>query len=492
VSSKQDRRTRLLMLYLLCMGVLMVVLDTTIVIVALPSMVSDLRISGTALTWVLNAYMLAYGGFLLLSGRLGDLYGRRRLFLTGVGVFTLSSLACGLARSQALLLIARAGQGLGGAVVTAVALSLILSLFSQPDERPRAIAVYGLICAAGGGIGELLGGFLTRTLSWHGVFLINVPIGVAVYGFCSALLPRDDLSPGQPRQLDVTGALAITSAFTLLIYVLVGRNETDWQSPQSIGLLGIVVLLLLLFFRTETRAREPVIPLRLLRSRNLMAASVLGVLWCAGTYAWFVMCALYLQRVLGYDPFRVGIAFAPATTITAAFSAGLSAKMVNHFGICAPLSTGLLLSAIGLVLFARAPLGGKFVTDVLPGMVLLGLGGGMTSAPLLLGAMNGTDGRESGLVSGIVNTSFMMGGALGVAVLARLADLRTRELQRAGAETLAALNGGYHLAFLAGAFLSATAGVLGAFLLRPESPTATGPAPLSMSNRLHASHVERL
>jgi EmrB/QacA subfamily drug resistance transporter len=465
-----------------CLGVLMIVLDTTIVTVALPSILADLRVSGTSLTWMLNAYMLTFGGFLLLGGRLGDLYGRRRLFLAGISVFTLASLACGLAHTLTGLLIARAGQGLGGAVVAAVSLSLIMNLFSRPAERARAMGIYGFVCAAGSGVGELLGGFLTKTLSWHWVFLVNLPIGIAVYAFCIVLLPRDAPSHG-PRQLDVAGAVAITTALTLVVYALVNGNEAGWTSAQTQGLLGVVALLLLLFLSIEIRVREPLMPLRLFRLRNFTTANVLGVLWAAATFAWFVISALYLQRVLGYDPFRVGFAFVPATMIMAAFSAGLSAKIVMRFGIRGPLWIGLLLAAAGLALFARAPLGGAFVVDVLPGMLLLGLGAGMASTPLLLAAMNDVNSKESGVASGIVNTSFMMGGALGLAVLASLADVRTGELQQSGIETVAALNGGYHVAFLVGALLIATAAVLGALVLRPGPPADTAQSNNSISSQ---------
>jgi EmrB/QacA subfamily drug resistance transporter len=469
VANELSRRRRSLALFFLCLAVLMIILDTTIVTVSLPSILADLRVSGT-LTWVLNAYMLTFGGFLLLSGRLGDLYGRRRLFLAGVSIFTLASLACGLAQSEAALLISRAVQGLGGAVVAAVSLSLLTSLFSRPSERARAIGMYGLVCAAGGGVGELLGGLITKTLGWHWIFLVNVPIGATVYVSCVVILPRDAPSQG-PRQLDVSGAVAITTALTLLVYALVNGNASGWTSAQTKGLASVVALLLLLFLSIESRVREPLMPLTLFRLRNFTIAIVLRVMWAAGTFGWFVISALYLQRVLNYDSFRVGLAFAPAEVVMATFSAGLSASMVMRFGIRLPLWSGLLLAAAGLALFARAPLDGAFAVDILPGMLFLGLGAGMSSTPLLLAAMNDVNSDESGLASGVLNTSFMLGGSLGLAALSSLAELRTAELQRHGAEAVAALNGGYHLAFLVSALLTATAAVVGALMLRPGPPT---------------------
>lgn len=470
MSNELSACRRSLVLYLLCLGVLMVVLDTTIVAVALPSIMDDLRLSGTSLTWMVNAYTLSFGGFLLLSGRLGDLYGARRLFLIGITLFMLASLACGLAHRQTLLLIARAVQGLGSAMVTAVSLSLITNLFSKPDERARAMGTYGFVCAAGGSVGELLGGFLTHSLSWHWIFLVNLPIGIVVYMFSILLIPRDAPARGT-RQLDVAGAVTITAALSLLVYALINSNEAGWRSIQTEGVLSVVTVLLVLFISIEIRVQEPLVPLRLFQLRNLATANLLGILWGAGAVAWSVIFALYLQRVLGYDPLRVGLAFLPATVIMALFSVGLSAKLVMRFGTRGPLWIGLLLFAMGLALFAHAPLGGTFTVNVLPGMLLLGLGGGMASTPLLLAAMSDIESEESGLASGVFNTSFMMGSAVGLAVLASLADARTGNLVQSGAKAVVALNAGYHCAFLVGALLTGIAAVLGALVLRRKAPT---------------------
>ena len=458
-------------LYVLCSGVLMIVLDTTIVTVALPSIQADLGFSGTSLVWVLNAYMLTFGGFLLLGGRLGDLYGQRKLFLLGLSLFTLASLACGLAPGQVALVIARAVQGIGGAVVTAVALSLIMHLFSEPAERAQAMGIYGFVCAAGGSIGEVLGGFLTNVLGWQAIFLVNLPIGIAVYLGCLKLIPSDQAST-DARALDIGGAMTVTLGLMLAVYAVVGGNSAGWSSPQTVVLLGASALLLLLFLVIEARVREPLMPLRMFRLRNLAIANVVGVLWAAGMFGWFVISALYLQRVLGYDPLHVGLSFVPADVIMAAFSAGLSARMVMRFGIRGPLWLGLLLGAIGLALFARAPVEGSFLIDVLPGMLLLGLGAGMAFNPVLLAAMNDAQSDESGLASGIVNTSFMMGGALGLAVLVSLADARTNALEVAGADAVVALNGGYQFAFLLAALITAAAALLSGLTLRPKSEPA--------------------
>ncbi|RBL84844.1 MFS transporter, partial [Streptomyces cavourensis] len=408
----------------LCLGVLMIVLDTTIVNVALPSIREDLHFTETSLVWVVNAYMLTFGGFLLLGGRLGDLLGHRRMFLAGLTLFTVASLACGLAQGQGLLIAARAAQGLGGAVVSAVSLSLIMNLFTEAGERARAMGVYGFVCAGGGSIGVLLGGLLTSALSWHWIFLVNIPIGVLVYALCLRLLPAAKAQAAGGK-LDVAGAVTVTASLMLAVYAVVNGNEAGWTSAQSLGLIGAAVLLMALFLGIEARVAAPLMPLGLFRLRNVATANVVGVLWAAAMFAWFFVSALYMQQVLRYDAMQVGLAFLPANLIMAAFSLGLSAKLVMRFGIRGPLTTGLLLAALGLALFARAPIDGSFVADVLPGMLLLGLGAGIAFNPMLLAAMSDVEPSQSGLASGVVNTAFMMGGALGLAVLASLAAART-------------------------------------------------------------------
>ena len=461
-------------LLVLCLGVLMIVLDTTIVNVALPSIRSDMGFSETSLVWVVNAYMLTFGGFLLLGGRLGDLYGHRRLFLAGLFVFTLASLACGVAGSQAVLIAARAIQGIGGAVVSAVALSLIMNIFTEPADRARAMGVYGFVCAGGGSIGVLLGGLLTSLFNWHWIFLVNLPIGVAVAMLSLALIPAT--RAGGPQRLDWAGAASVTLSLMLAVYAIVNGNEAGWASASTLGLLACAAALMVAFIGIESRVAAPLMPLALFRHRNLATANVAGVLWAAAMFAWFFMSALYMQLVLGYTPMQVGLAFLPGNLIMAAMSLGGSARIVMRFGIRGPLAAGLLIAASGLALFAQAPVGGSFLVHVLPGMVLLGLGAGIAFNPLLLAAMNDVGPQDSGLASGVVNTAFMMGGALGLAVLASVAAARTTALQSAGAALPAALNGGYQLAFAAGAVSAAIAATLGLWLVREARVNTAGAA----------------
>lgn len=450
----------------------MIVLDTTIVTVALPTIQSDLHFTGSALIWVLNAYLLTFGGFLLLGGRLGDLYGRRRLFLIGLALFTLSSLACGLAQARLALIAGRALQGIGGAVVTAVSLSLIMTLFPEPTERARAMGVYGFIASAGGSIGELLGGLLTQVFGWHSIFLLNLPIGAGVYLATAALLPHEPAASSR-RRLDAGGAATVTVALMLAVYAIVNANPLGWGSAPTVRLFGLAIALLLLFVWIEARGRAPLMPLRILARRNIAVSNLVSALWSAGLFAWFVLSALYLQRVLGYDPFRVGLSFLPADLIIMAFSIGLSAQMVLRWGLRAPLWVGLLFAAAGLACFARAPLHGHFLPDVLPAMVLIGIGAGMGFNPLLLLAMSGVDEGDTGLASGLVNTSFMMGGAFGLALLASLADAETRRLAAGGREALLALTQGYHAAFAVSAVLALAASALaGAW---PRAKVAAAP-----------------
>ncbi|UGB38737.1 DHA2 family efflux MFS transporter permease subunit [Frateuria soli] len=468
------RDGRWLALTVLCLGVLMIVLDTTIVNVALPSIRADLGFSEATLAWVVNAYVLTYGGFLLLGGRLGDLFGHRKLFLLGLVLFTLASLACGVAGSREWLVVARGIQGLGGAVVTAVALSLIMDLFTEPAERAKAMGVYGFVCAGGGSVGVLLGGLLVSTLGWHWVFLVNLPIGLAVFVASLRLLPGAVLGSSDRRHLDVGGALAITTALILAVYAIVDGNQAGWLSARTLGMLAVAMALFGLFLFIEARVRAPLVPLKLFRLRNLSIANVVGVLWAGAMFAWFFLSALYLQLVLGYGPMEVGLAFLPGNLVMAACSLGLSARIVMRFGLRRPLAGGLLVAAVGLALFARAPVDGQFLVDVLPGMVLLGLGAGIAFNPVLLAAMNDVEPRDSGLASGIVNTAFMMGGALGLAVLASLAAARTGTALEAGAAQAVALNAGYRVAFLAGTGFALLAALLGGLLLRPRRRMAAG------------------
>jgi EmrB/QacA subfamily drug resistance transporter len=469
-----DSRTRWLALLILCLGDLMIVLDVTIVGVALPSIREDLGFSEESLAWVVNAYLITFGGFLLLGGRFGDLFGHRRLFLAGIALFTVASAVCGLANSQEMLVAARAVQGVGGAVVSAVALSLMMTLFTEPAERAKAMGIFGFVASGGGSIGVLLGGILTDVLNWHWIFLVNVPVGIAVVILSFMVIPGERVASAAQR-LDVAGAITVTASLMIAVYAIVNGNEVGWLTARTLGLLGAAAALLAIFLWVEARASSPLVPLGLFRLRNIAVSNVVGVLWAGSMFAWFFLSALYLQLVLGYSPLEVGLAFLPGNLVMGALSIGLSARLVMRFGIRLPLAVGLGFAGIGLLLFARAPVDGNFVVDVLPAMVLLGLGAGMAFNPVLLAAMSDVEPTEAGLASGVVNTAFMMGGALGLAVLASLAASRTDTLLASGDSTAEALTGGYHVAFLVGAIFAIAAAALGGLLLRQGAYAAAHP-----------------
>ncbi len=468
-----NAQKRWLALYILCLGDIMIVLDSTIVNVALPSIRADLGFSQASLAWVVNAYLLTFGGFLLLGGRLGDLYGQRRLFLIGIVLFTSASLACGLAGSQEFLIGARAVQGLGGAIVSVVVLSLIMIMFTEPAERAKAMGVVGFVLSGGGTAGVLLGGVLTDALSWHWIFLVNIPVGIAVFALCVILLPADKPA-GEGRNLDIAGAVTVTAALMLATYAIVNGNETGWTSGETLGLLTGAAVLLAVFLVIESRVSSPLMPLGLFRFRNLSTANAVGVLMAGAMFGWFFFSALYLQQVLGYSPLEVGLAFLPSTLVWGASSLFVSDKLIVRYGIKVPMIAGLMLFVIGLLLFARAPVDGSFALDVLPGMILLGFAGGITFNPILMAAMGDVAPTEAGLASGIVNTAFMMGGALGLAVLASLAASRTDSALASGDATAAALNSGFHAAFLGGAAFAVVGAVLAAVLLHPTAAPAHG------------------
>jgi EmrB/QacA subfamily drug resistance transporter len=460
-------RNRWLALYVLCLGDLMIVLDTTIVNVALPSIRADLGFTEASLAWVVNAYLLTFGGFLLLAGRLGDLYGQRRLFLIGIVLFTVASLACGISNTKGLLVAARAVQGIGAAIVSSIVLALIMILFQAPAERAKAMGVVGFVLSGGGAAGVLLGGALTDLLSWHWIFLVNLPVGIAVYVLCLRLLPH---VPGtKTGRLDIGGAITITASLMLAVYAIVNGNQDGWTSAQTLGMLGGAVVLLGAFLALESRLRAPLMPLGIWRIGNVASANVTGILLAGAMFAWFFLSALYLQRVLGYSALEVGFAFLPATIIWGLSSLFLSDKLVMRFGIKTPLVGGLLLYTAVLLLFARAPVDGTFWVDILPGMLLIGIAGGITFNPILLAAMGSVEPSEAGLASGVVNTSFMMGGALGLAILASVAASRTDSLEASGNGPLAALTGGYHLSFIVGAAFAALGAAVAAALIHPQA-----------------------
>jgi len=461
-------RKRWLALYVLCLADLMIVLDSTIVNVALPSIRTDLGFSEASLAWVVNAYLLTFGGFLLLAGRLGDLYGQKRVFLFGIAEFTVASLLCGLSNSQTFLIVARAVQGLGAAIVSAIALSLIMILFTEPAERAKAMGMIGFVLSGGGALGVLLGGTLTELLSWHWIFLVNIPVGIAAFLFCRVLLPGD--ATAKRGSLDIAGAVTVTASLMLAVYAIVNGNQQGWTSAQTLGMLGGAAVLLAAFLVFETRVTAPLMPLGLWKARNVASANVTGMLLAGAMFAWFFLSALYLQRVLGYSALEVGFAFLPGTILWGLSSLLVSDKLVMRFGIKVPLLAGLGFYLLALLLFARAPVDGNYFVDVLPAMLALGIGGGITFNPILLAAMSGVEPSEAGLASGVVNTSFMFGGALGLAILASAAASRTESLTSAGDGALSALNGGYHLAFLIGAGFAVLAGVVAAVLIQADAP----------------------
>ena len=467
-----DPRTRWAALIVLCLGVLMILVDSTIVNVALPTIRGDLGFSETSLVWVVNAYMLAIGGFLLLGGRLGDLFGPRNLFLIGIAVFTLASLACGMATASVVLVAARAVQGLGAAVVSAVSFALIMNMFEEGTERAKALGVYSFVCSGGGSVGLLLGGLLTGTLNWHWIFLVNVPIGILVCALCLKVLPQIRV-PRNDDGLDVGGAMTVTLSLLLFIYGVAGANEKGWGSSRTLGLLLAAAVLFGTFLVIESNLSKPLVPLKIFRIRNLTIANFVFMLWTACIGAWFYISALYMQLVLGYRPLQIAIAFLPMGLIVGGFSLGLSAKIVTRWGIRGPLSIGILIGALGLALFARVPVNGTLGEDLLPGMILLGLAVGVAVNPLLLAAMRDVAPTETGLASGIINAGSQMGGAMGIALLASVSAARAHELMAAGAASPVALISGYRLAFLLGSICAVIA-LLGTLFIqiKPEAASS--------------------
>jgi EmrB/QacA subfamily drug resistance transporter len=459
-----DKRARWLALYALCLGDLMIVLDTNIVNVALPSIQADLGFSQSALAWVVNAYMLTFGGFLLLSGRLGDLYGNTRVFVGGVVSFTLASIACGLAPSSEFLVIGRAVQGLGGAAVSAVALALIMGLFSDPAERAKAMGFFGFVMSGGGAVGVLFGGVLTGLLNWHWIFLVNVPMGVVVFVLARRVLPADAVSELRGK-LDVPGAALVTAALMIAVYAVVDGNAAGWTSAKTLGLLATSAVLLVAFVAREATTDNPLVPLRLFRLRNIVVSQVVGALWAGAMFACFFLTALYMQQVLGYGALEVGLAYLPTCLVMAVCSLYVSDKLVLRFGIRKPLIVGLSVVGLALALFSFAPVDGNYVSHLLPGMVLLGLGAGIAFNPVLLAAMGDVEPGEAGLASGTVNTSFMMGGALGLAILVAVS---TGVTEGSTAQPIEALNDGFQVAFAIGAVFAVLAAVIGGALLRPQ------------------------
>jgi EmrB/QacA subfamily drug resistance transporter len=464
-------RRRWLALYVLCVGMLMIILDSTVVNVALPAIQGDLGFTQSDLAWVMNAYLIAFGGLLLLAGRLGDLIGRKDVFMVGLAVFTVASLVCGVAQSQEMLIGARFIQGVGGALTSAVILGMIVTMFPEPREQAKAIGVYSFVASAGASIGLLAGGVITQAISWHWIFFVNLPIGVATAAFALRLVDREP-GIGLRRGADVVGAALITGALMLAVYTIVQASEYGFGAARTIILGAISLVLLAGFIAREATTRTPLVPLRIFRARNVSGANIVQVLMVAGLFGMFFLGALYFQGVLGYDAVETGLAFLPVSVGIGVLSLGFSAKLMERFGERATLLPGLALVAAGLLLFSRAPVDATYLSDALPSMILLGVGAGLSFPALMTLAMSGATPEDSGLASGVINTTMQVGGALGLAVLATLASTRTDDLLTSGSSTASALTDGYQLAFVVAAGLVLTALVVAITVLRAPTEVA--------------------
>ncbi len=466
-TSHSNHDSRWIALYVLCAGVLMIVLDVTVVNVALPSIQTDLGFSTQSLAWVVNAYLIAFGGLLLLAGRFGDLIGRRSVLLTGLFIFTAASMLCGLAQSQEMLVGARFLQGAGGAMTSAVILGMIVTMFPEPHEQAKAIGVYAFVASAGGAVGLLAGGVITQAINWHWIFFINVPVGIATAMAILRLLERDE-GIGLSEGADVPGAVLITSALMLGVYTIVKpAAENGWGASRTLLLGALSLLLLAVFVLRESTAAKPLMPLRIFRSRNVTGANLIQVFSVAGMFGMFFLGALYMQRILHYDALEIGLAFLPVTLIMGTLSVRYAQPLAMRFGARNLMFPGLGLIAVGLLWFMRAPVNGNYITDIFPTMVVFGLGAGICFPALMGLAMSGATPSDAGLASGLVNTTAQVGGALGLAVLATLSASHSEKLIKSGHSTAAALTSGYHLAFGIGAALVGCAILVALAVVRP-------------------------
>jgi EmrB/QacA subfamily drug resistance transporter len=470
--TQRSTREQWLALYVLCAGMLMIVLDATVVNVALPAIQDDLGFSASSLAWVVNAYLIAFGGLLLLAGRLGDLIGRKFVFLAGLGVFTSASLLCGAAQSEEMLVAARFLQGLGGAMTSAVILGMIVTMFPEPRDCAKAIGVYAFVASAGGAVGLLAGGVLTQAINWHWIFFVNVPIGIATALLASRLLARDS-GIGLSRGADLPGAVLVTTALMLGVYTIVKpAAEQGWGAGRTLTLGAISLALLAGFVTREATAANPLMPLRIFRSRNVTGSNLVQVLSVAGMFGTFFLGALYVQRILGYDALQTGLAFLPVTLIMGTLSVRFSEPLITRFGARTTLVPGLVLIMAALIVFAQAPVAGGYVTHVLPVMVLLGTGAGLCFPALMGLAMSGATPEDAGLSSGLINTTAQVGGALGLAVLATLSASRSDTLAAGGSSAAEALVGGYHVAFWIAAALVGAAIVVALTVLQTQPQPA--------------------
>ncbi|MGX1883323.1 MFS transporter [Streptomyces sp. NPDC055287] len=473
-TSPADQRSRRLALGVIATGMLMIILDGSIVTVAMPAIQSDLDFTPAGLSWVVNAYLIAFGSLLLLAGRLGDLIGRKRVFLAGTAVFTAASLLAGVATSPAVLIAARFLQGIGSAMASAVSLGILVTLFTKPRERARAIAVFSFTGAAGASIGQVLGGVLTDALNWHWIFFINLPIGLAVLALAVPVLPADR-GLGLRAGADVIGAVLVTAGLMLGIYTVVKVEEYGWTSARTLGFGALAAVLLAAFLVRQATARNPLMPLRIFRSRSVSGANLVQILMVAALFSFQILVALYLQKVLGYGAAETGLAMLPAAAVIGAVSLGVSARLNARFGERNVLLAGLVLLIGVLGLLTRVPVHADYAVDLLP-VMLLAAGFGLALPALTTLGMSDASGEDAGLASGLFNTTQQIGMALGVAVLSTLAASRTETLAADGHTRAEALTGGYHLAFAVGAgLLVAALAVALTMLRRPERQPAGQP-----------------
>ena len=470
-------RRRWIALVVLCLGQLMIVLDATIVNVALPSIQNDLHFSQASLTWIINAYLIAFGSFLLLAGRLGDLVGRKKVFIAGLALFTTASALCGVADSQGLLIGARFVQGIGGAVASSVIIAIIVTEFPAPAERAKALGVFAFVASGGGSIGLLAGGVLTHAINWHWIFFINVPIGILTIALGLALV-KENVGAGLRQGVDVFGSALITAAMMLGVYTIVQTDSYGWGSPRTLGFGAVSLAMIVGFLVYESRIRNPMLPLRILRSRSLTGSNVVRGFLVIGMFSSFFIGALYLERVLGFSSVETGLAFLPMTLSIGVLSVAVTPRLVTHFGPKATLIPGLGMAFVGLLLFARVPIHADYWTELLPALTLIGLGAGTSFMPLITLAMSEVPASDAGLASGLVNVSQQMSAALGIAVLGTLAASRTTHLLAGGETSASALTGGYRLAFLLAAGCVAVGFAIALAVLRePEPVRETTPDP---------------
>ncbi len=461
------KNSRWLSLIVLCTGFLLIVVDMTIVNVALPSIQKDLGFTQSGLAWVINAYLIAFGGLLLLAGRLGDLIGRKTVFLAGLAIFTGASALCGLSFAQPMLIGARFLQGIGGAVSSAVILAMIVTLFPEPLERAKAFGVFGFIASAGAAVGLLAGGIITEAGSWHWIFFVNIPLG-AVTGLAAVRLLERDRGIGVGEGADVLGALMVTIALMLGVYTIVQTSDYGLASTRILVLGAASLTLLAAFVVRQARTRNPILPLRILRSRTVAGANVVQALMNSAFLGFFFMGSLDLERVLGYSPLEIGLAFLPVAVVMAVFSIRFSAQLIARFGAGPMLGTGLTLALAALAMVSLSPVHADYAVHMLAPMVMFGLGGGLAFPSLTMIAMADVAPAEAGLASGLLNTTGQVGGAFGLAVLATIAGSRTVDLLRGGVDMTVALAGGYHFAWLVGAGVVAVTLAVAALTLRAK------------------------